>query len=209
MWSCDNKDSERDALIADLKADPEYRFAYAEDFLNTSIATQIRVLREQRKMTQVDLALDIGSKQAGVSRLENVNYSAWKTETLRKLARAFDVRLRISFETFGTLLDDDARFSRESLQRPKFEDDPTFGTVADPSEPPRERPEVEDTVVTMRVISSTTIGVIQQTLPLGRPQSVPRSEGTDDGIVQSETSESIGSITREEGDKWQKTAIRK
>jgi ribosome-binding protein aMBF1 (putative translation factor) len=65
-------------------SDPEYRYAYAEDFLNTWVATQIRVLREQRGMTQQDLAEAIGTKQAGVSRVENVNYSAWKTETLRR-----------------------------------------------------------------------------------------------------------------------------
>ncbi len=114
--------------------DEEYRNAYAEDFLNTSIATQIRVLRDLRQMSQQELADRIGTKQAGISRLENVNYSAWKTETLRKLARALGVRLRITFETFGTLLDDAAQFSRESLQRPKFEDDPVFkGPVAPPA----------------------------------------------------------------------------
>ena len=107
--------------------DEDYRYAYAEDFLNTSIATQIRVLREQRDhMTQQELADRIGTKQAGISRLENVNYSAWKTETLRKLARALGVRLRITFETFGTLLEEAGGFSREALQRPDFEHDSAF-----------------------------------------------------------------------------------
>ena len=108
--------------------DEEYRYAYAEEFLNTSIAAQIRVLREQRNnMTQQELADKLGTKQAGISRLENVNYSAWKTETLRKIARALGVRLRISFETFGTLLDEAERFRKETLQRPDFENDPAFG----------------------------------------------------------------------------------
>ncbi|MBI2815838.1 MAG: helix-turn-helix transcriptional regulator [Acidobacteria bacterium] len=112
--------------------DEDYRYAYAEDFLNTSIATQIRVLREQRNnMTQQDLAEKIGTKQAGISRLENVNYSAWKTETLRKLARALGMRLRITFETFGTLLDEAEHFSRTSLQRPDFEHDPAFAQEAE------------------------------------------------------------------------------
>jgi len=107
--------------------DEAYRYAYAEDFLNTSIATQIRVLREQRNdMTQAELAEKIGTKQAGISRLENVNYSAWKTGTLRKLARALGVRLRITFETFGTLLDEAGNFSKQSLQRTDFEHDPAF-----------------------------------------------------------------------------------
>jgi transcriptional regulator with XRE-family HTH domain len=109
--------------------DPEYRYAYAEDFLNTSVAIQIKVLREHRDMTQEELADKIGTKQAGVSRLENVNYSAWKTETLRNIAKALGVRLKITFETFGTLLDEAAQFSREALSRPDFEHDPAFQNV--------------------------------------------------------------------------------
>jgi transcriptional regulator with XRE-family HTH domain len=106
--------------------DEEYRYAYVEDFLNTSVATQIRVIREQRGLTQEELAQKIGTKQAGISRLENVNYSAWKTETLRKIARALKVRLKITFETFGSLVDEAEAFSRENLERPTFEDDPRF-----------------------------------------------------------------------------------
>jgi hypothetical protein len=61
-----------------------------------------------------------------VSRLENVNYSAWKTETLRKIARALNVRLKITFETFGSLVDEVETFSRKNLERPAFKDDPRF-----------------------------------------------------------------------------------
>jgi transcriptional regulator with XRE-family HTH domain len=124
-----------------IDEDEEYRYAYAEDFLNTYIATQIKVLRDEREMKQEDLAQAIGTKQSGISRLENVNYSNWKTETLKKLARAFGVRLRISFETFGSLLSEDAEFSREALKRPKFEDDPVFkpqGISAEMEEQARE-----------------------------------------------------------------------
>jgi len=106
--------------------DKDYRDAYAEDYLNTFIAVQIKVLREQRGMTQSDLAEKIGTKQAGVSRLENVNYDSWKTQTLKKIARALDVRLRISFETFGTLIKEAENFCPESLKRPNFASDPTF-----------------------------------------------------------------------------------
>lgn len=115
----------RDILREELQ-DPEYRHAYAEDFLNTSIATQIRVLREQRRWTQEELAEKIRTKQAGISHLENVNYSVWKTETLRKIAWAYDVRLRVTFETFGTLLNDAEEFSRKALERVDFDHDPVF-----------------------------------------------------------------------------------
>lgn len=106
--------------------DEEYRYAYAEDFLNTWIATQIVTLREQRKLNQTELAQLIGTKQPGISRLENVNHSNWRVDTLKRIARALGVRLCISFETFGTLVMQDEKFCREYLQRPKFEDDPVF-----------------------------------------------------------------------------------
>lgn len=104
--------------------DEDYRYAYAEDFLNTWVATQIVALREQRGLNQAELGELIGTKQPGVSRLENVNHSTWKTETLKKIAKALGVRLRVSFETFSTLLDEDNNFNRKFLMRPTFDDDP-------------------------------------------------------------------------------------
>ncbi len=127
--------------LSDLREqflDQEYREAYADDYLNTYIATQIQVLREQRGLSQEELAELIGTKQPGISRLENVNHSSWKTETLKRIAHALGVRLKISFETYGDLLFEAGLFGRKLLQRPKFEEDPVFakestqeiGTVA-------------------------------------------------------------------------------
>jgi transcriptional regulator with XRE-family HTH domain len=106
--------------------DQEYRDSYAESFMNSCVAAQIKILREEREFTQQELAEKIGTKQAGISRLENVNYSAWKVETLRKVARALRVRLRISFEEFGTLPDEIGAFDRDGLFRRAFEQDPVF-----------------------------------------------------------------------------------
>jgi len=122
--------SEYPRTLREELEDEEYRYAYAEDYLNTHIAAQIRVLREQRGMTQQDLADKIGTKQAGVSRLENVNYSSWKTQTLKRIARALGVRLSITFETFGTLLQEAAGFRRGSLERLEFANDPAFATAS-------------------------------------------------------------------------------
>jgi transcriptional regulator with XRE-family HTH domain len=107
-------------------ADLDYRYAYAESFLNTKIATQIKTLREQRRKKQSELGAAVGTKQSGFSRFEDVNHSVWKTDTLWKIARALDVRLNISFETFGSLIDEKEHFTKESLQRSGFEDDPVF-----------------------------------------------------------------------------------
>ena len=116
-------------------SDEDYRYGYAESFLNSYVAAQIKILREQRELTQAQLAERIGTKQAGISRLENVNYTAWKVDTLTRLARALGVRLRISFEEFGSLPDDIDHFGRASLQKAAFEDDPVFGNIEREAEP--------------------------------------------------------------------------
>lgn len=106
--------------------DIEHRHAYCDEFLNVSIATQIKVLREQRTLTQKELAANTGMKQSRISALEDANYSSWSINTLRRLARAFDVTLTVTFETFGEKLSRIESFSRDSLEVSKFEDDPVF-----------------------------------------------------------------------------------
>ncbi|HUO31643.1 MAG TPA: helix-turn-helix transcriptional regulator [Bryobacteraceae bacterium] len=103
---------------------PEFSEGYAESFQDAYVATQIKVLREQNKWTQADLAKEIGTTQTAISRIENVNYSAWNISTLKKLARAFRVRLKVSFETYGSLIYDVDTFSRDALQRVPREADP-------------------------------------------------------------------------------------
>lgn len=112
-------------LKEDFK-DKETRHIYAEDFLNTLIATQLKVLREDRQWTQTKLAEEAEMKQERISVLEDVNYESWSVKTLKRLAKAFDLRLSIKFETFGSFLKEFEAFNRETLQRPSFEDDPAF-----------------------------------------------------------------------------------
>jgi transcriptional regulator with XRE-family HTH domain len=98
-------------------SDKAYAHAYVDEYLNVSIASQIKALRDQRGLTQEQLAELAGMKQARICVVENVNYSSWTINTLRKLAEAFDVTLRVSFETFGSTLNGMRDFSRESLER--------------------------------------------------------------------------------------------
>jgi transcriptional regulator with XRE-family HTH domain len=104
----------------------EFRHAYADEQLNLSISTQIKVIREKQKMKQAELAHKIGTKQAGISRIESANYDGWSIALLRRLAEAFDLRLRVSFEEFGALWQEVDTFSRESLERRQFDEDPEF-----------------------------------------------------------------------------------
>jgi transcriptional regulator with XRE-family HTH domain len=121
-------------LNRDFK-DEDTRYGYAESFLNAFVAAQIKELREGQSMSQQQLAEAIGTKQSGISRLENVNYSSWKVDTLRKLARALGVRLRISFEEFGTLVHEVENFRKDRLRRHKFADDPVFNPTTQAKPP--------------------------------------------------------------------------
>jgi len=107
-----------------------YRHTYVDSALDSFIATQIKVLREQRDLTQTELAELASMKQSQISRLENINNSSWKVGTLRKLAHAFDLALVVRFENFGRALPDIDRFSRTYLQRDSFKDDPVFALTA-------------------------------------------------------------------------------
>jgi transcriptional regulator with XRE-family HTH domain len=114
-----------EALRHDLQK-PEFSEGYAESFLDSFIATQLKVLREQNGWSQQQLAEIMGKKQTVISRSENVSYSSWNISTLKQYARAFRLRLRVSFETYGSLIDEVAGFSKENLQRIPRESDPAL-----------------------------------------------------------------------------------
>ena len=97
--------------------DKEYAHAYMEEFSNMAIAAQIKVLREQRGLTQKQLAADAKMKQERISALEDVDYDAWTIKTLRKLARAFDLTIKVSFEKFSNGILDVSNISSETLER--------------------------------------------------------------------------------------------
>jgi transcriptional regulator with XRE-family HTH domain len=111
------------------KDDKAYRNAYADESLNISVATQLKVLRQQRELTQEELAVEAGMQQPMISRYENVNYSSWSINTLKKLAVALDVWLDVRFRSFGELVRTTEEFSRKSLQVPTFADDPFFKEI--------------------------------------------------------------------------------
>jgi transcriptional regulator with XRE-family HTH domain len=106
--------------------DKEYRQVYADGFSDSKIATQIKVLREQRGWTQQQLAEVAGMKQSRIAALEDVNYSSWSLRTLRRLAQAFDIWLDVEFKEFRALWSEMRDFSRESLTRVSFADAQVF-----------------------------------------------------------------------------------
>jgi transcriptional regulator with XRE-family HTH domain len=115
----------RDNLKEEFQ-DKEYRHSYADESLSTYIATQIKVLREQRRLTQKELAKRAGMAQPRIAVLEDVNYSSWSIKTLRRLARAFDIRLSVKFENFSSLIQEIESLDRVALERDSFNEDSWF-----------------------------------------------------------------------------------
>ena len=103
----------------------ETREGYAQGFLHTWISSQLATVRGQRGLTQKKLAELIGTQQPGVARMERDDYGKWKLETLEKVAAALDCRLKVSLETYGSLIEEIvALTSPEYLERPDFAHDP-------------------------------------------------------------------------------------
>jgi hypothetical protein len=118
-------------------------------------------------MTQTEAAAKMGIKQPGYRRFEDSNHPVWKTDSLWAIARAYGVRVNISFETFGTLPDEKLRLSKESLRRPKFEDDPAFKEPAPEleSEEASERPTGVTWECTNQTgISKSSASILQQNI---------------------------------------------
>jgi transcriptional regulator with XRE-family HTH domain len=112
--------------------DPEARHDYAEIFLSSSIALQIKALRLQRGWSQETLAEKAGMKQSRISAMEQASYTGWSLRTLRRLAKAFDLALEVRFESFGTLLNEATSVSRKALERSSFSDDIAFKPLEHP-----------------------------------------------------------------------------
>ena len=112
--------------LADELKDPEARRDYADEFLSSYIALQIKTLRQQRGWSQAELAQRAGMKQSRISAMEQADYSGWNLRTLQRLAAAFDLAFVAGFESFGRMLDSMTSISRATLERPSFEEDSAF-----------------------------------------------------------------------------------
>ena len=113
--------------LTDEFSDKEYAHAYMEEHGNMVLAAQIKALREQRGLTQSELAQLAGMRQERISALENVDYDAWTVNTLRKLANAFDTGLQVSFVPFSASIMSVVNVSRANLEvLPRKEDLDSF-----------------------------------------------------------------------------------
>lgn len=91
-----NADSQTnyDAHFAEKMNDPAFRAAYEEMLPLVEFGSALALLREQRGMTQQELADAINVKRAAIARLEGGDHAPTMT-TLFKLTHALDGQLAI------------------------------------------------------------------------------------------------------------------
>jgi len=82
--------------LAEQLKDPEFKRYYNEHGEQLKIAYQILQLRKNKKMTQVELARKIGTKQSNVARME-AGQQNFTIEILQKIAMVFECKLKIEF----------------------------------------------------------------------------------------------------------------
>lgn len=76
--------------------EPKVKRAYQEAALSVALAEQVRQIREDRGLSQADLAEGMGTTQSAVARFEAGGTSP-TIPTLRKLANALGVELVLGF----------------------------------------------------------------------------------------------------------------
>ena len=113
----------QEQLLHSLATGIEYRHAFVEEKIRTGLAVQSKSIREQREMTQAELATALHKSQSWVSRLEDPNKPIPTIPTLLLFAKAFDVDLDVRFAPFSQMLYRISQLTPEGFQVPSFTDE--------------------------------------------------------------------------------------
>jgi transcriptional regulator with XRE-family HTH domain len=115
--------SDKERQIQESFTNIEYRKALAIEHVNTTLAVQIRKMREHRQWKQHELADRLGKHQETVSQWENPDYGRYSITTLKEIAAIFDVALLVKFIPFSELAKDMVNLSETRLSPPSFNEE--------------------------------------------------------------------------------------
>lgn len=104
-------------------ADFDFAHSYMESHSVSRLAAQIYALRKQRGWSQAELAEKAGIAQERVSKIESADFESLTMKTLHKFSRAFDVDLRVGFESFSEGIMDVVKLNAEKLRVDSREQD--------------------------------------------------------------------------------------
>ncbi|MCL4405003.1 helix-turn-helix domain-containing protein [Patescibacteria group bacterium] len=82
------------ALIKQKQKNPEFKKAFTEEMSRLKLAHDIRILRQQRRMTQGEVARKAEMPRSVIARIESGTHN-FSIATLHKLASVFDRKIRL------------------------------------------------------------------------------------------------------------------
>lgn len=86
------------AVLAKQMKDPEFRFHYLQRQLVHEVAVAVRAMRKQAKLTQAQLAAEVGVSQPMIAKIEKgIEQRAPNWEMLGKVCVALRKQMRLSF----------------------------------------------------------------------------------------------------------------
>jgi DNA-binding XRE family transcriptional regulator len=86
----------KDYLKGELK-NKEFKKAFNEEEVYASLAIQTAKIRQEKGITQEELAKRLRTTQQTVSRLEDIHNKSYSLKTLIRLAAALDKGLKVEF----------------------------------------------------------------------------------------------------------------
>ncbi|MEK7316641.1 MAG: helix-turn-helix transcriptional regulator [Candidatus Eisenbacteria bacterium] len=97
------------------------REAFVASRIRIRLPAQIRELRLTRGLSQAELGKLAGMKQSAISRCEGMGYDQFTISTLKALAGAFDVGLKVEFVSFSEIVENASSPEIYPLDVPSFE----------------------------------------------------------------------------------------
>jgi transcriptional regulator with XRE-family HTH domain len=87
-----------DRYLATQLRDPDFAKRFERAGEAWDVALQLTALREQAGLSQAQLAALLKTSQQQISRLESPGYEGHSLSMLRRVAKALNARVRVSFE---------------------------------------------------------------------------------------------------------------
>ena len=85
------------SMLREELKDPEFKRHYDDERQALKLAIKIAALREQKGLSQQELAKRMGTSQQAISRIESGEYEGFTLKTLEKIAEATGMKVKIDF----------------------------------------------------------------------------------------------------------------
>jgi transcriptional regulator with XRE-family HTH domain len=88
-----------DLFLEEQLRDPDFAKRFQRAGEAWDVAIQLAALRERAGLSQLDLARKLKTTQQQISRLESPGYEGHSLSMLRRVARALNAHVRVTFES--------------------------------------------------------------------------------------------------------------